>query len=82
MLNMYQVTPRSIAYAAVQVRFSKHTRTEPVLTSVQLHFALQNTSLWCEVYDNFNYKDFYWFIVDYLGAGSMTAKELLDWWNE
>jgi len=64
-LNMYQVTPRSIAYAAVQ-----------------LHFALQNASLWCEVYDNFNYKDFYWFIIDYLGAGSTNAKDLLDWWNE
>jgi len=79
---MYQVTPWSIAYAAVQVRCSEHTQIEPILTFRQLHFALQNSNLWREVYDGFNYKDLYWFIVDYLGAGSASVKELLDWWNE
>jgi hypothetical protein len=48
----------------------------------QLHFALQNASQWREVYDGFNYKVFYWFIVDYLESASTDAEELLDWWNE
>ena len=48
----------------------------------QLHFALQSASQWCEVYDNFNYKDFYWFVVDYLEGDSVDAEELLDWWNK
>ncbi|KAF9793078.1 hypothetical protein BJ322DRAFT_1103511 [Thelephora terrestris] len=60
-----RVTPRSVAYAAVQ-----------------LHFALQSASQWREVYDKFNYKDFYWFIVDYLEGGSGGAEELLDWWDK
>jgi len=81
-LNMYQVTPRSIGYAAVQVRCSERTRIEPVLIFSLLCFALQSAAGWCEVYDGFNYKDLYWFIVEYLGAGSAGAKELLDWWNE
>lgn len=48
----------------------------------QLHFALQNASQWREVYDGFNYKSFYWFIVDYLEGRSTDIEELLDWWNE
>jgi hypothetical protein len=48
----------------------------------QLHFALQSASQWREVYDKFNYKDFYWFIVDYLEGGSGDAEELLDWWDK
>ncbi|KAF9644382.1 hypothetical protein BDM02DRAFT_3103012, partial [Thelephora ganbajun] len=72
MLNMNQVTLRSIAYAAVQV---------------SLHFALQTASKWCNFYDDFSYKEFYDFIVDYFEADSSpeakkAAGELLDWWNE
>jgi len=48
----------------------------------QLHFALQAASQWREVYDRFNYKVFYWFVVDYLESGSTDTEELLDWWNE
>ena len=49
---------------------------------LQLHFALQAASQWREVYDGFNYKAFYWFLVDYLEGGSADVEELLDWWNE
>ena len=29
-----------------------------------------------------NYKDFCWFIVDYLESGSTGVEELMNWWNE
>jgi len=54
---------------------------------VQLHFALQTAGQWCRIYDDFNYEEFYNFIVDYFEADSSpearkAARELLDWWNE
>lgn len=55
--------------------------------SAQLHFALQNARKWRPVYDDFNYEEFYNFIVDYFEAdpspeGRKAARELLDWWNQ
>lgn len=53
----------------------------------QLHFALQTASQWCPVYDDFDYEEFYNFIVDYFEADTSpaarnAARELLNWWNE
>jgi len=84
----HQVTPRSVAYAAAQVSLAKFIlgRVDSADQS-QLHFALQSASHWRRIYDDFNYEEFYNFIVDYFEADmSLNArketKALLDWWNK
>jgi len=57
------------------------------VNQTQLHFTLQSASHWRRVYDDFNYEEFYNFIVDYFEAdmspnARKEAKGLLGWWNE
>jgi len=45
----------------------------------QLHLALQTASQWHDVYDGFDYKACYWFIVDYPECGpALDAEDPLD----
>ena len=84
----HRVTPRSIAYAAAQVSPVQFVlRHADDADRTQLHFALQSASHWRRVYDDFNYEEFYNFIVDYFEADMSPVtknegKVLLDWWNE
>ncbi|KAM6494657.1 hypothetical protein JOM56_009280 [Amanita muscaria] len=64
-----KVTPRAIAYAAVQ-----------------LVFALSDAPHWTAVHNGFDYRSFYYFIVDFFEASAdnsskQRVKELLSWWN-
>jgi hypothetical protein len=84
-----EVTPRSIAYAAVQVSLDGWISVENPNSKqlVQLHFALQTAGQWCRFYDDFDYEEFYNFVVDYFEADASpearkAARELLDWWNK
>ena len=80
-----QVTARSIAYAAVQVRLPcviiPGLRFYP-----KLHFALNDATHWMSHYNGFNYEEFYEFIIDFLEEdvtpeGKAASNELLGWWN-
>jgi hypothetical protein len=77
----FQVTPGSIAFAAVKVNSCEHVQTEQVLMFPQPHLAPHTAPQWREVYDGVNYK-VYWFIVDYLESGSTDVEELHDWRNK
>lgn len=79
------VTPRAIAYAAVQVRNSIHLFTQ--LMRPQLHFALADATHWMSHYNGFNYEEFYEFIVDFFEADTTpqaqeASANLLAWWNK
>lgn len=62
-----KVTPRSIAYAAVQV-LTRCISLKYILmfTLLQLHFNLQTAERWCEIYGGFDYRGLYNYIVDFL----------------
>jgi hypothetical protein len=80
-----QVTPRAIAYTAVQVFYSPPD-TPPGSHWSKLHFALNDATHWACHYNGFNYEEFYEFIVDFFEEdqtqeGKAAAKELLHWWN-
>ena len=80
-----QVTPQSIAYAAVQV-CNVLCWISLTHALVKLHFALCDASHWVSHYNGFNYEEFYEFIIDFFEAdqtpeGKAVARELCDWWN-
>ena len=81
-----QVTPRSIAYAAVQVRLNFISSRDVHLRRRQLVFALSDATQWVQVHQGFDYCSFYYFIIDYFEDTSgpiaqKKAQELLKWWN-
>lgn len=64
-----KVTPRAIAYAAVQ-----------------LVFALSDAPHWTAVHNGFDYRSFYYFVVDVFEVSADQSSkervmELLSWWN-
>ena len=82
---MEEVTPRSIAYACVQVCYLKSCNL-PILILPQLHFALTDAPHWTEIHRGFNYRDLYNFIVDYFEVtdtpeAKEQARALLNWWT-
>lgn len=89
LLGMKSVTPRSIAYVAVQV--SRVSHTYHCLQSRshffnKLRFALSNASAWNENDGCFNYIIFYNNIVDFFEippgpAAQLHAQTLLAWWT-
>ena len=82
-----QVTPRAIAYAAVQVRCLLRCHSSPSIAyTSKLHFSLCDATHWMSHYDGFNYEEFYEFIVDFFEAdqtpeGKTASMELCTWWN-
>jgi hypothetical protein len=81
---MKTVTPRSLAYVAVQVGIASPPVIE--LKLLQLRFALSNANAWNENDGCFNYINFYNNIVDYfeipVGPESQAhVSSLLSWWT-
>lgn len=85
-LSLTEVTPRTIAYASVQVFM-------PILPVFvrsarrQLLFALSDAVSWSLTHNGFDYKSFYNFIIDFFEAASGLAaknrvRDLLKWWNQ
>jgi len=82
-----KVTPRSIAYAAVQVfDFMHFVGCLLMFISTQLHFNLQTAERWNEIYGGFDYRGLYNYIVDFFedvqdGPVKTRAQDLLKWWS-
>lgn len=87
-----KVTPRSIAYAAVQVGFMLlqcyYTSFYAYLRGYQLHFNLQTAGSWAQFYGGFDYRGLHNYIVDVFEdapgpAAKKRAKDLLqvNWWS-
>jgi len=89
LLGMKSVTPRSLAYVAVQVSLSSHssdTLGHTITLSPQVRFALSNVSAWSENDGCFSYVAFYHNILDYfeIPAGPESQAQtaaLLVWWT-
>ncbi|KAH7874316.1 uncharacterized protein C8R40DRAFT_1252416 [Lentinula edodes] len=85
-IHMTEVTPRSIAYAAVHV--SSCFEFLSLLTAIlQLHIALTDSSHWTHSYDGYNYQDLWNFVVDFFEdpvdeEAEKQGKELLKWWTD
>lgn len=85
LLGMKTVTPRAIAYVAVQVRHTSFILL--VLNLCQLRFALSNASAWNENDGCFSYAVFYNNILDLFEAppgpaAQAQTRELLIWWTQ
>ena len=86
-LHLNKVTPRSVAYAAVQACVCHcflHRRK--LICDCQLHFNLQTAGSWTSVYGGFDYHGLYNYIVDFFEdtpgpAAKKRAQELLNWWS-
>lgn len=82
-----KVTPRSIAYAAVQVRrFLLCAVLSLSVAGRQLHFSLQTAASWAPIYGGFDYRGLYNYVVDFFDdapgpAAKRRSKELIDWWS-
>jgi hypothetical protein len=83
-----KVTPRSIAYAAVQVGFMllHGTCCSTLICGCQLHFNLQTADSWARFYGGFDYQGLYNYIVDVFEdtpgpAAKKRSKDLLNWWS-
>jgi hypothetical protein len=80
-----KVTPRSIAYAAVQVWLSLLWHS-PLICDLQLHFNLQTAGSWSPIYGGFDYQGLYNYIVDVFEdtpgpVSKKRAQGLLNWWS-
>lgn len=89
-LRMTSVTPRAIAYAAVQVRllYEIEFRSKTDLLITQLALALSDAPSWCIEHNGLNFKHMYEIIIDYfedlqrLDADTRKQRrQLLHWWN-
>ena len=81
-----KVTPRSVAYAAVQVCVCQYPTLSILICGFELHFNLQTAGSWTPVYGGFDYLGLYNYVVDFfedtLGpAAKKRAQELLNWWS-
>ena len=86
LLGMRSVTPRAIAYVAVQVTASPLTLTTLLITLQQLCFALSSATTWNKNDGCFNYPTFYNSIVDFFEAppgpvSQAQAQAFLLWWT-
>jgi hypothetical protein len=86
--NLREVTPRSIAYIAVQVCTIISSRSLFLNNfAYQVRFALSSLNSWNEVDADFSHRDFYNAIVDYFEVptgrvAQRNSTELLRWWNK
>jgi hypothetical protein len=83
-----KVTPRSVAYAAVQVcvYVTISVCHFMLIRDCQLHFNLQTAGSWTSVYGGFDYQGLYNYVVDFFEdtpgpAAKKRAQELLNWWS-
>jgi hypothetical protein len=86
-----KVTPRSVAYAAVQVWVYDMVHgilcgSTLTIHDCQLHFNLQTAGSWTQVYGGFDYQGLYNYVVDFFEdtpgpAARKRAQELLNWWS-
>lgn len=81
-----QVTPRSIAYAAVLVCSFIAILSFSYRRFVQLAFNLTDASHWMEVYNHFDYRALYALIIDFFEApcdraSKKRSNDLLKWWS-
>jgi hypothetical protein len=81
-----KVTPRSIAYAAVQVCYIFIILHSPLICDQQLHFNLQTAGSWTPIYGGFDYQGLYNYVVDAFEdtpgpASKKRAQDLLNWWS-
>lgn len=86
-LGLKSVTPRSIAYIAVQVCPPKVFAFQRVTQLLQLRFSLSNASAWNEDDGCFNYATFYHNILHYFEnppgpTARLEIQELLLWWSQ
>jgi hypothetical protein len=86
LLGMKTVTPRAIAYIAVQVGLALSKEHIFTHTSFQLRYSLSNASSWNENDGCFSYSTFYNNIVDFFEvsvgpAAKAQTRELLSWWT-
>ena len=83
-----KVTPRSIAYAAVQVCLFYYMASSPLLIcDCKLHFNLQTAGSWSAICGGFDYEGLYNYIVDVFEdtpgpAAKKRAQDLLKWWSK
>jgi hypothetical protein len=81
-----QVTPRAIAYAAIQVG-SLSLQRALLLIPYQLILALSDAPNWKEGLEGYDLSALYNFIVDYFEAPDLgpkareRTKSLIAWWN-
>jgi hypothetical protein len=81
-----KVTPRSVAYAAVQVCVCYGITLSRLICGFELHFNLQTAGSWTPVYGGFDYLGLYNYVVDFFEdtpgpAAKKRAQELLNWWS-
>lgn len=80
-----QVTPRALAYAAVQVYSLSSGSISTDLD--QLIFNLSEAPNWVQEYDGYKFSSLYNFIIDFFEAPDLgpkakeRARALLAWWN-
>lgn len=85
-LNMTQVTARSIAYCAVMVSLYIFLIIVDSCSFLKLRFALSPVEIWGKD-ESFNYEGLYNTILDYFecpepgSVGADHANDLLKWWN-
>ena len=82
-----KVTPRSIAYAAVQVSLFYCMSDSILINSQQLHFNLQTAASWAPVYGGFDYRGLYNYVIDFFEdapgpPAKKRSKDLLNWWSK
>lgn len=85
LIGMRRVTPRSIAYVALQVCSASVWAFEAADTC-QLRFALSSATAWNSMDGLFNYQEFYYACVDYFElvpgpVAQARVTHLLEWWN-
>ena len=84
---MDRVTPRAIAYAAVQVGSFQTTSWHHVLICLKLVLALSDAPGWCLEHNDLNFHDLYNLVIDFFEDVRNPAKkakrqDLLKWWNK
>ena len=87
LIGMRSVTPRAIAYVAVQVCLNVLFNLDASLTTChQLRFALSNANSWRIVDGEFSHEVFYAACIDYFEdvpgpVARARVDALLAWWN-
>lgn len=76
------MTPRMIAYVAVQVRCHLFSRSRPLIVDPpQLRFALTSKSTWSIRDGPFDYQKFYCNILSIFEADPDAGQEIIDHYN-
>ena len=78
-----KVTPRSVAYAAIQVCVCYGNTLSRLICGFELHFNLQIAGSWTQVYGGFDYLGLYNYVVNFFEdtpgpAAKKRAQELLN----